>query len=187
MGPRGSIDATARTGLRSWQPDDVDAVVRINAGAQPHVAPLDRAELERLAAAGARIHVGERPIGRAVAYLVAFPASAPYEGEEFRWFRHRLGAGFWYVDQIAIDAAERRSGLGRELYARIADEAWAAGARELCCEINLRPANPDSLTFHRRLGFDPVGELEVEDGRRVVLLIRSLTGELTKTAGGGDV
>jgi predicted GNAT superfamily acetyltransferase len=123
-----------------------------------------------------------------VAYAIVFPAAAEYDGEEFHWFRNHRAAGFWYVDQVAIDAAARRAGLGREIYAHLAREAWASGARELCCEVNLRPANPDSLAFHHRLAFDRVGELAVGDGRRVVLLVRSLSAGLptTSTSPGTD-
>jgi predicted GNAT superfamily acetyltransferase len=165
----GSNRAQSAGRTREWQRDDLDEIVRINRASQPHVAPLDRRELERLGGLGAHVFVNESS-GRPAAYLIVFSATAPYDGEEFGWFRRRSRDGFWYVDQLAIDPVRRRSGIGRELYAHVAASSRASGACELCCEVNLWPPNPDSLAFHRRLGFREVGELDVSDGRRVALL-----------------
>ena len=57
-----------------------------------------------------------------------------------------------YVHFIGVDPALRSSGLGRELYQRIADEAKAAGRSRLAAVTS--PINTVSLAFHRAVGFD---------------------------------
>lgn len=56
-----------------------------------------------------------------------------------------------YVHFIGVDPALRGSGLGRELYERIADEAKAAGRSRLVAVTS--PINTTSLAFHRAIGF----------------------------------
>lgn len=71
----------------------------------------------------------------------------------------------------------RRAGIGAALYAELTrhlppDCPW------LTCEVNLRPANPVSLAFHRSLGFDSVGEQETGGGnKRVCLLAKPLPAD----------
>ena len=57
-----------------------------------------------------------------------------------------------YVHVIGVDPALRGSGLGRELYARVAGEAKAAGRTRLAAVTS--PINTTSLAFHKAVGFD---------------------------------
>ena len=41
----------------------------------------------------------------------------------------------------------------------------------MTCEVNVRPANESSMTFHRRLGFDQVGSLVSDDGDKEVAML----------------
>lgn len=57
-----------------------------------------------------------------------------------------------YVHFIGVDPALRGSGLGRELYARVAREAKAAGRSRIAAVTS--PVNTTSLAFHAALGFE---------------------------------
>ena len=57
---------------------------------------------------------------------------------------------------IATDPNRRRRGLGRALYARFFEDASAAGASRI--EAVTWPGDPQSIAFHRALGF------RVDDG-----------------------
>jgi predicted GNAT superfamily acetyltransferase len=162
--------------LRAWRDTDVEAVLRINAASQPHVARLDRAEIRRLLAMAARFWIIAGSDDSPIAYLIAFSGDAPYDGEEFACFSRRLDGGFLYIDQVAIHPQYRRYGLGRALYDHVTRLARAEQLRALCCEVNLVPPNPDSRLFHARAGFVTLGELELADGRTVELLTRKLNG-----------
>ena len=150
----------------------LDGVLAINTLCTPNVAPLDRQELHRLLdlAAPARAALsGEQVAG----YLLAIPDTADYDGEEFGHFL-QLGGPFLYVDQVAVDPGVHNQGVGARLYADLIAFAARTGCAKLYCEVNLRPPNPGSLRFHRRLGFVQIGELETTDRRRVALLIHDV-------------
>jgi putative acetyltransferase len=66
-------------------------------------------------------------------------------------------------------------------------------SHELCvftlgCGVNLQPANPVSMGFHRKIGFESICELETTDGQLVALLrketlpVSSVFREITKTS-----
>ena len=108
-----STSVSPRAPLRAWRDTDIEAVLGINAASQPHVARLDRAEVRRLLVIGARIWVVTGDGDEVIAYLIAFPSDAPYDGQEFAYFTGRLGGGFLYVEQVAIHEAELKR-LGKD-------------------------------------------------------------------------
>lgn len=168
------------TTLRTLRADDEHSVLGINAESQPHVAHLSPAELTRLVALSAQHIVVEDAAGCVIGYALVFAHDADYDGEEFRLLRQQLVEPFLYIDQIALAPSARGRGIGRLVYAGLAQQAEAQGLRALCCEVNTQPANPASLAFHERLGFDPVGPLATQDGRQVVLLQRRLDRALSR-------
>lgn len=85
-------------------------VLRINEDSRPAVAALDPAELRRLLALGGLHLVAEAEDGSIAGYALAFGDDDPYDGEEFRYFCHRLAPSFLYIDQIAADRRRQRAG-----------------------------------------------------------------------------
>ena len=103
-------------------------------------------------------------------FMVALTPQSDYASPNFRWFCER-GADFIYIDRLAVAAAHRRQGLGRGLYEAVQGYARELGARALTCEVNLKPLNQESLDFHRRLGFEQVGEqVDPRNGKSVAML-----------------
>lgn len=145
-------------------------VLRINQGSRPAVAALEQAELSRLLACGGLHLVAEANDRTVVGYAFTFANGDPYDGEEFQYFSTRMHRPFIYVDQIATARHMQREGIGRKLYAALVEHAAACGIDTLCCEVNTSPPNPASLDFHRRLGFECIGEGTVADGRKVAFL-----------------
>jgi predicted GNAT superfamily acetyltransferase len=160
--------------IRTLVPADNVQVLSLNARARPHVALLDGAELERLHALS-QVHLvaeeGEVMLG----YALAFARGDAYDGEEFVTLRSLIPQSFIYIDQIVVLGAVRRAGIGRRLYDALEHAALLRDAHCLCCEVNTTPPNPDSLAFHSRLGFSPVGSLATRDGRDVKLLQKLLS------------
>jgi uncharacterized protein len=154
--------------VRRAQPEDAAAIRAINAAGRPGVAPLTPHELDSIAGGATRCWVAEEP-GEIIGYLIAYAIRDVYDGEEFAWFRRRYPA-FLYIDQVAVVPGSRRAGVGSRLYQVAEDAARTQGLDALCCEVNLEPPNPISLSFHRRLGFRDVGVLRTQDGRTVALL-----------------
>lgn len=76
--------------------------------------------------------------GRLAGFVIAFPSPTDVQTV--------------YVHFIGVDPALRGSGLGRELYARVAREAKAAGRSRIAAVTS--PVNTTSLAFHAALGFE---------------------------------
>lgn len=159
--------------IRALSPADGADVLRINAAAGAGVFQLDPPELSRLTHMSSLHLVAARAGGAVAGYALAFSSDDAYDGEEFLAFRSSIDEPFWYVDQIAVERPFRGIGVGRKLYEALASGASRRGVAALCCEVNTIPPNPDSLVFHRRLGFERIGVLSTLDGREVALLRRS--------------
>ena len=159
--------------IRALAPGDAADVLSLNASATPNVARLDAAELSRLLGLS-RDHLVATEREAIRGYALTFYSEHAYDGEEFLELRSLIARPFVYIDQVVVDRAARRTGIGRDLYGAIEKAALARGAGSLCCEVNTWPPNPDSLAFHARLGFGTIGSLATRDGREVHLLRKRL-------------
>jgi len=158
--------------IRPLRPDDRADVLRINAAAGAAVFRLDPPELSRLTRISCLHLVAARADDAIAGYVLAFSSNDAYDGQEFLAFRTSIDEPFWYVDQIAVERRSRGMGIGRMLYEALESGASLRAVTAICCEVNTAPPNPDSLNFHRRLGFERIGALNTLDGRKVALLRR---------------
>jgi predicted GNAT superfamily acetyltransferase len=113
---------------------------------------------------------GAGPLG----FVLALAPGAAYSSENYAWFSaHRPGS--LYVDRIVVAPRAHGGGIGRALYAAVHERARSLGLDEVTCEVNLDPPNPQSLAFHRRLGFVQVGEQSTKGGAVRVALLAATT------------
>jgi len=148
--------------------DDIPQILQLNRAAIPAVNSLSRRELLGLFADSDYFR-SMRINGSIVAFLIALAPEKCYSSINYLWFGERY-KDFLYIDRIVIDPAHQKRGLGRLFY----DDLKAfAGNRfpRITCEVNLRPKNKPSLTFHSRYGFHEVGIQETENGRKTVCLM----------------
>jgi predicted GNAT superfamily acetyltransferase len=163
---------TVSVALRTLVPADLPAVRALNNGAVPAVPPMTEEEMAALVATSSMplvavdVEEPEEPLG----FVLAMDPDVDYDGENFRWFVER-GGDFVYVDRIVIGEAARGTGIGRLLYQAVFARAARDGRTEVDAEVNVRPANPQSLAFHARLGFVQVGERETKGGAYRVALV----------------
>lgn len=158
--------------IRAVRAQDSDAILAINAEGQPGVSALTRPELAS-AFAAAQVWVVEGAAG-ITGYLIAYTSDAVYDGEEFAWFQRRYRP-FLYIDQVAVAQQHRGASLGFQLYQAAERVAREQRLLSLVCEVNLDPPNPVSLAFHTRNGFEEIGILDTQDGRKVALLLKRLS------------
>ena len=146
----------------------IHAVHRMNEQALPHVNSVTTDYFQ--AQAGNQSYFRAVYVeGRPAAFLLAMDQAADYDSLNFLWFRERY-ARFVYIDRIVVDPAHRRAGFGAALYDDLS--RWARGhTPRLACEVNIRPPNEPSLTFHRKQGFVPVGTQDTDGGRKTVSLM----------------
>ncbi len=156
--------------IREARPVDADRIASVNAEGVPGVTPFAARDVAPMLGATSLFLVAE--VGQEVAaYLMAYAPGTAYDGEEYLWFSAR-GSDFMYVDQIAVGSRARGAGVGRALYEWTARAARQQGLAALTCEVNIVPPNPESMAFHRRVGFSEIGRLQVKLDSRYVALMR---------------
>ncbi|HVR43075.1 MAG TPA: GNAT family N-acetyltransferase [Thermoanaerobaculia bacterium] len=158
--------------IRPVRTADLPRLVEMNNAVVPDVNPLELDAMRRFAETSPWFRIAELD-GAPAGFVVVLRPDADYASLNFRWFRDRY-ADFVYVDRIAVDAAARRRGLARALYDDVGAFALECGAPMICAEINLEPPNPASIDFHRRRGFEQVGTLDHDEGKRVVMMVKRL-------------
>ena len=153
--------------IRPVAADDLPALHAINQASTPGVSAETPGDLARWIALGRCLAAqGER--GAPLGFLNLIDQGREgYPSPNLAWFEARRaagdGAGFVYVDRIALAPGARGRGIGQALY-RAAFAAWAGRRAAMVCEVNTRPPNPGSLRFHERLGFARVGGQAIEPG-----------------------
>lgn len=156
--------------VRPAGPDDMRWMLDLNRVHEEALSPLDADALVKLTAEALLVRVVEPQAG----FVVCFDQDADYHSPNFLWFRERYER-LTYVDRIAVDASAGRSGTGSALYDAVFSEARRLGYPVVCAEVNTDPPNPVSLAFHERRGFEPAGEVRLEDrGKSVRYLVRHL-------------
>jgi predicted GNAT superfamily acetyltransferase len=110
--------------------------------------------------------------GRDVGFVLTFAGGTAYDSENYRWFTERYGDAFYYLDRVVVDPSVRRAGIGTRLYDEIEERARRL-APVMCLEVNLEPPNEPSLEFHRRRGYDEVGQ-DSATGHLVSLMAKEL-------------
>jgi len=147
---------------------DHPEILGLNESGLPHVNRISADDLADFAAQSHYFKIA-REGGRLAAFLLAFSERAVYDSPNFLWFRDRYPR-FVYIERIVVAPSQRRSGIGRLLYADL-ERVASAHAPDLTCEVNLDPPNPGSLAFHERSGFCEVGRQHTDGGEKLVCLM----------------
>lgn len=156
--------------LRALDAADLEALADLNDAAAPAVNALGRDGFAAHAPACDLAVVAaddEGPLG----FLLALAPGSPYASENYRWFTDNV-PGSLYVDRVVVAPRAHGRGIGRALYATADERARELGLAVVTCEVNVDPPNPQSLAFHERLGFEPLGELVTKGGAVTVRLLR---------------
>lgn len=132
--------------IRQINAEDFDDILKINAESAPNVAKLNDAELRRLTVLASIALVAVDSV-RVAGYVLAMSSSDVYEGEEFQSFLAEFDEPFLYIDQVAVSAKARGANIASQMYAYLRQGCHELGTFTLCCEVNLRPANPVSINF----------------------------------------
>ncbi|MFV0298188.1 MAG: GNAT family N-acetyltransferase [Hyphomicrobiaceae bacterium] len=154
--------------VREAQEGDLPLLHEINAAATPGVGAVTPAELKALMDMSAATLVAEAE-DRIAGFMLCLIEGCSYQSLNYRWISTRRAA-FAYCDRIAVAADARGCGIGVRLY-EAAFRLFAPTHTSLLCEVNLAPANPGSLRFHKRLGFQPIGERWSDNGQKGVVYL----------------
>lgn len=155
--------------IRQVSRDDFAWVIALGNANQVETGPLDEDRLTRLVEASYVSRVAEPDLG----FLITFIPTSRYDSPNFVWFVERMDC-FVYVDRIVVAAHARGQGIARRFYEGLFARAKADGYEHVVCEVNSDPPNPISDQFHAALGFTPVGQATLSNGKSVTYLSRAL-------------
>jgi predicted GNAT superfamily acetyltransferase len=154
--------------VRSMQPSDYTWALALNNAEVPHVSAHADHIFPRFIESAAWAPVAMRN-NKPVGFAVLFLAGSTYNSENYRWVAARYSR-FLYLDRIIVEPAQRGKGIGHALYEN-AIEFGRRRAPILTCEVNEDPPNPDSMQFHKKLGFRELGKQKTEDGKKSVVIL----------------
>jgi predicted GNAT superfamily acetyltransferase len=156
--------------MRIYAPAEAQAITALNNSEVPHVSRITHSELLHLAQQAKYLKIAETPTRKIVGFLLALDETAVYDSLNFLWFKKRYPK-FIYIDRIVIAPSHQRRGLGKSFYEDLNTFASLQSRSLITCEVNLRPENPESLSFHKTLGFRQVGTQDTEGGKKTVSLM----------------
>ena len=133
---------------------DLEAVLLINQHSIPAMNSVTREDLRWFTREAEYFGVAVAA-SEVAGFLICLAPEAPYGSPNFRWLKKRF-EDFLYIDRVAVSTSFQRQGIASALYRDAAGRARAR-FRMFACEVNTRPRNQESIRFHQRLGFRPVG------------------------------
>jgi predicted GNAT superfamily acetyltransferase len=123
-------------------------ILALNAACVPMVGEMTPEHYRRMLGWAWRVLVADVK-DTPVAFMILIRPGAAYPSDNYRWFEQAL-------------------------YARAAELAIETKEERLTAEVNEDPPNPDSMAFHRRMGFHPLATRLSGSGKTVVMLERAL-------------
>ena len=160
--------------IREAGPEDDAFILALNASSEPALGPLDAESWTRLKTLAFRVLVSEAGTER-LAFMVLIRPGSPYGSDNYAWFEQRFERHL-YIDRVAVSPSAWGRGLGRGLYQYAFALARELGEGRLTAEVNEHPPNPESLAFHRALGFRSLLSRPSVSGKVVAMLERSVEG-----------
>lgn len=147
---------------------DLEDVLALNEASVPDVNSLSMVQLRWFAEHASYFSV-VRIDGELAGFLIGLGPGLDYASPNYRYFceRHEV---FGYVDRVAVAPAARRLGVGSQLYEDYAT-TLRGFAPVMTCEVNIRPSNDGSMTYHEQHGFRQVATQETENGSKEVALM----------------
>ena len=152
--------------IRLAEKKDLPQILKMNQAAIPHVTREELSDMEYYLEKANPFLVVEED-GKLAGFMIVLQKGLDYESLNYKFFCNNYD-DFDYVDRIVIDEAFRGKKLGTALYDYLVEHS---DQNFITCEVNLKPPNPDSMEFHKSLGFTKVAEQKTEGGSKSVALM----------------
>jgi len=162
-------DQSSSPSIRPFLPGDLSALLAMNNAAVPAVSNLTAESFLDLINGALACLVAEVD-GTPAGFILCLGDGVDYDSPNYLWLSERE-TNFAYTDRICVDETMRGRKIGDALYAALFRQ-YAGTGKSFLCEVNERPANPGSMRFHGRLGFEEIGKADHGD-KAVVYLKRA--------------
>ena len=155
---------------------DLSSVQLLNEHALPHVNSIPISDFEAFVEMSSLFVVVETD-EEIVAFLIVLGPGQTYDSENYSYFSQHYSS-FDYIDRIVVSADHQGKKIGTALYSYLEEQTKE---QCICCEVNLKPPNPGSITFHTKMGFKEVGQQHSEEGKKwVSLMVKDLNKKYEK-------
>lgn len=131
-------------------------IYSINQKNVPEVGSLDSLDKQRKLLSICSYHSILLKEDQLIGFSICFREERPYWSENYKYFEKELDK-FLYVDRIAIDQKYRRQGHAKRMYRDIFNFA-SKDDLVVTAEVNTKPMNAGSISFHKHMGFKEVGQ-----------------------------
>jgi len=101
------------------------------------------------------------------AFVLCMREGQIYDSPNYQYISNRFKK-FLYVDRIAVQEKFRRKGIAEKIYSMVIDKG-KENDLDILCEVNTRPSNKPSMTFHEKMGFEEIGTNDFEKNSVVYL------------------
>jgi len=154
--------------IRDVDPGNLAEILRLNEDAVPHVNSVRLDDMKWFAEHAHYFRVAQLD-GTLAGFLIGLRPGLEYESLNYRWFSENY-EDFGYIDRVAVSPTAQRRGVASRLYEDFA--ATLSGKVDvMTCEVNIRPPNESSMTYHVQRGFVQVATQETEGGKKKVALL----------------
>ena len=134
----------------------IEDIYSINQDNVPEVGSLNSLDQQRKLLSISSYHSILLKDNELIGFAICFRESRPYWSENYKYFEKELDK-FLYVDRIAIDQKYRRQGHAKKMYEDIFNFALKDDLI-VTAEVNTKPMNAGSISFHKYMGFKEVGQ-----------------------------
>ena len=156
--------------LKRVEKSDLTLIHRLNEVCVPHVNSIPVEDFKWYLDVLEHFYKVVDENGLLAGTVVIMKPDLDYESANYHWFVERYKQ-FLYIDRIMVSAAYRGQGVASFMYERLQEIAREAGYLSLCCEVNIKPKNIESLALHEKIGFRSVGTQLTENGTKQVTLL----------------
>ncbi len=102
-----------------------------------------------------------------IGFMIALLPNRPYDSVNYKWFEKNYKS-FIYIDRIVISLKYQNKGFGNYFYDDLKNNF--RDNNFMACEVNIVPKNEISMKFHKKYGFEEVGQQSTENGKKLVSL-----------------
>lgn len=152
--------------IRRASKNDIKKINKLNEAEVPHVTSISEKDWLHLLKVASNFVVLEDE-KKLAGFMITIRERRNYESFNYQFFDNHFDE-FEYVDRIVISNQFQKKGLGRKLYEYLFE---INETKIVTCEVNVKPANQNSLAFHERMGFTEKSKMITSGGEKIVSLL----------------